>query len=282
MNVSDLHDNLTQQRRDARLLWPRLLARRVFAGLCACIGVLLAGYAATGTIRVAVKREPSHELMRLFDLDAPANVSSYFSVLQLSMAAGLLWFIGSYARRRSDRHARQWLALAGIFVLVGLDEMAHLRALVEAPFRAAFHSDGVPQDAWMLTYGLLVVLIGWAYWGLLAQLSARTRTLMIVSGALYVGAAAGFQFYGGYVLPRIGGMAAAHGSFAHLALVFLVSGAKLFGIALFIYALLGHVQSTMGRVQINIGPVPDDPPEKQDENATETLQLLDLSRSERR
>jgi hypothetical protein len=38
----------------------------------------------------------------------------------------------------------------------------------------------------------------------------------------------------------------------------------------------------MGRVQINIGPVPDDPPEKQDENATETLQLLDLSRSERR
>lgn len=274
-------DNLTQQRRDTRLLWPRLHVDRVFARLCAFIAVLLACYVVTTAMRMQAGSGQLQGLTRLFDLDAQASVPTFFSVLQLNIAAGLLWIIGSHARRRSDRYDQHWLVLAAIFIFLGLDKVAQIHELIEAPLRAAMHLSGVPQVAWLVPYGVLVALIGWTYLGFLAQLPTRTRMLLILSGALYTGGAAGLEMYGGNLAMRLGGPAAAQHNLAYLTEVFFEQAAEMFGIALFIYTLLGHIQATLGRVQINLGPVPDDPPEKQDLNATETLQIPQFGRSNR-
>jgi len=265
------------QRRDAVLHWPRLLPRRVFVGLCICIATLLCCYVLTVAIRLTSTRQSLFGMVHLFDLDAEANIPTYFSVVQLNIAAGLLWAIGAHARRRADRYTRHWLALAAIFLFLGLDELAQIHELIEDPVRAAFHLSGALRNAWVLPYAGLMLVLGWAYVPFLAHLPPRTRALTMVSALIYVGGAAGLEMYGGYLTTQLGGQAAAEHNVAYLTEVFFEEGMEMFGIALFIYTLLDHIRHTMGRVLVHVGSARRPTP-AQELNGTQALQVLDRRR----
>ena len=268
------------QRREAALRRPRLLPRRVFIGLCACIAFLLCGYVATVAMRLMTTHRLLFGLVHLLDLDAEANIPTYFSVVQFNIAACLLWLIGAHARRRADPYARHWLALAGVFLLLGLDELAQIHELVGVHLREGMHLSGVLLNAWVMPYAVLVLLVGWAYVRFLVHLPARSRVLTILSAAIYVGGAAGLEMYGGYLTTQLGGQAAADNSVRYLTEVFFEEGMEMFGIALFIYTLLDYIQSTMGLIQINVGPTRA-AGSAQDLDATGTMEILQLGRTTR-
>ena len=235
---------------------------RVLLALCSCITVLLACHVGTMTLRFGIVMSPlltSHPslfgLVRLFDLNAEANIPTFFSVLQLAIAAALLYVIGRHAHQRTDRFAHHWLILGAIFLFLSLDELAQIHELLGPPVRNFLHTDGILYYAWFIPYGILTAVIGVAYIGFLAQLPVRTRWLFILSGLIYVGGAVGLELYGGYLNSRLGDKAMKT-SIAYLTEVFLEEGMEMFGIALFIYALLTHIHVTIGRVQFHFAPNP--------------------------
>ena len=252
--------------------WPWMQPQRVFLRLGTCIVLLLGCYAATVAVRLTTGHERLHGLVRLFDLDGEANIPTFFSVFQFNVAAGLLWIIGSRARCCADRYARHWLALACIFVFLGLDELAQIHELFSDPLRASLHVDGALRYAWVIPYGCLVLAVAAAYLNFLSHLPDRTRWLMVISAAIYVGGAVGLELYGGYLETQLGTEATGT-SVAYLIEVFFEEGMELLGIALFIFALLEYIGTSMGWVQINVGSGPTAEP-IQELTAMQTLHLL--------
>lgn len=266
-----------RQRGDASEHWPSLSPRRILIGLCACIAALLCGYVATVAVRLTTAHRFFFGLVRLLDLDAEANIPTYFSVVQLNIAAYLLWMIGAHTRRRADPYSRHWLALGAIFVFLGLDELAQIHELLSQPFRVWLHADGMLHWAWVIPYGTMALAVGATYVGFLMHLPVRTRWLMVSSALIYIGGAAGLEMYGGYLESRLGAKAT-YTSLAYLTEVFFEEGMEMFGIALFIYTLLDHIQHTMGRVLIHVGSA-QVPTPTQELNDTQALQILDSSRA---
>ena len=229
--------------------------RRVFLTLCACIATLLGCYIVTVATRLLTTHHWLFGLVRLFDLDAEANVPTFFSVLQLATAALLLNMIGRQARLRSDPFARLWLGLGAIFLFLAMDELAQIHELLRPAANSPMHASGMLYYGWVIPYGVLTATVGAIYIRFLLHLPVRTRWLMVLSGLIYVGGAAGLEIYGGYLEAHLG-PEAAQNSLAYLVEVFFEEGMEMFGIALFIYTLLDHIRSTAGRVAINVGPAP--------------------------
>jgi len=231
--------------------------------------------------RLTTAHQSLFGLVRLLDLDEEANIPTYFSVLQLNIAACLLWMIGGHARRRADPYARHWMVLAAIFVFLGLDELAQVHELLSHPLRMSMHVDGMLRYAWVIPYGALALVVGAAYLGFLMHLPTRTGWLLVTSGLIYVGGAAGLEMYGGYLETKLGAEAIKT-SLAYFTEVFFEEGMEMFGIALFIYTLLDYIQATMGLIQINVGPAPAAAGPARDLDATGTLEILQQRPASRR
>ena len=235
----------------------RIDPARAIRTLCLCIAVLLLLHGATMAMRLA-HVSGLVSFVRLFDLDTEANVPTYYSVLQLACAAVLLMVIGADARQRGARFARHWLLLGVLFWFLSLDELAQIHESLSRVVRARLHVDGMLHFAWVIPYGVFTAAAGLAYLPFLMHLPERTRRLVVWAALIFLGGAAGMELYGGFLHARLG-VAELGASTAYMTEVLVEEGMEMFGIALFIYALLTHMQETMGSIHITIGPVPTGP-----------------------
>ncbi len=115
-----------------------------------------------------------------FDLDEEESFGTWFSSLLL-LAASLISFVAA----NSDAHRRRWWAFLGCgFIVLSIDEIAGFHEFVNTMVEATHWT----------TFGIgLVLLVGLAYLPFLLGLPARTRNLLLVAGALYVGGAVGVE-----------------------------------------------------------------------------------------
>jgi hypothetical protein len=245
--------------------------RRVLLALSVCVATLLGCYVVTVAVRLLTTHHWLFGLVRLFDLDAEANVPTFFSVLQLAVAAFLLGIIGRQARQRADRFARHWLGLGAIFLFLSVDELAQMHELLGPPNHELLgpHSNSHMQPdgllyyvmyyGWVIPYGLLAIAVAATYLRFLMHLPTRIRRLMILSALIYIGGAAGLEMYGGYLEARGAILEARFGpdrvraNLPYLTEVFFEEGMEMFGITLFIYTLLDYIRAITGRIQIDVG-----------------------------
>lgn len=230
---------------------------RAIRTLCLCIAVLLGLHGATMAMRMA-HVSGLVSFVRLFDLDTEANVPTYYAVQQLACAAVLLMVIGADARQRGARFARHWLVLGVLFWFLSLDELAQIHESLSRVVRTRLHVDGMLHHAWVIPYGVFTAAVGLAYLPFLMHLPGRMRRLVVWAALIYLGGAVGMELYGGLLHARLG-VAELGTSTAYMTEVVVEEGMEMFGIALFIYALLTHMQETMGRIHMAIGPAPAGP-----------------------
>lgn len=133
--------------------------------------------------------------INLLNMDGEQNLTSLFSSALLWIAAGLLGSIASVTSEKKQRMG--WMGLAVIFLFLGVDEFASLHerlgGMVDR-FVAAF---GLGCFAWVIPYGIFLILLVVTYIKFLWRLPLDTRTWLIVAGAIYVGGALGFEIIGG-------------------------------------------------------------------------------------
>ncbi len=224
-----------------------LVPRRVFGVLLLIIGMLTAASLIVHSIRLTTGHDFQHGLMPLFDLNGERNIASWFSSFFMLAAATLLCCIGIAGRAKHDRFARHWLVMAAVFLGLAIDEVAAAHELLTRPLREGLHVASIFHYAWIIpgsVFALTFLLMNVTF---LRHLPARTRTLFVLSGALFVGSAVGMEMLEGYYDVVYG-----HGGWGYVLLSTIEEVGEMVAMALFINVLMDYMAHYVPEVRLRV------------------------------
>lgn len=183
------------------------------------------------------------------------NVPTYYaSTLFLACATLALLVCVSRARAR-ETYAGHWAVLAAIFTYCALDEMIEIHERLVKPVRALFHTKGLFYWAWVIPFGVLLVIFVLAYLGFLKNLPKGPRTLVVAAGAIYVLGAVGIEMLGGRYYSLHPGRSFIYASYQTIEESF-----ELMGLSLGILGLLSYIKDRIKSVRIELSDGPSEAP----------------------
>ncbi len=179
------------------------------------------------------------EILELFDPGKESSVTTYFSVINLLVAAALLFVIHRDARARAKPMPWHWLALSLVFVYLSLDEGAAIHERAGGRFYEAvgLALPLIQTHRWLIAGVLFTVVIGAFFTPFLLRLDAPTRLRFVLAGGIFVAGALGIEFIGAIMINQ--------GGFEKVDLAYKLrrigeEGCELLGIALFNCALFAR------------------------------------------
>ena len=216
-----------------------------FAGVTGCLLLVHVGFQ---TLRFVTGDRFLLGLGPLFNLGAERSLPTYYSVFALLFAALLLAAITVATRAAGQGWTRHWAGLSAIFVLLSVDEMLELHEELIEPVRSLLHTGGVFYYAWIIPYGLALLMLAVVYLGFLRALPRRTAALFVVGGAIFVGGGIGLEMLGGVVSETWG-----NDNPTYVAMQTIEETLEMAGIVVFIYALADYMATRFGGLRVRIG-----------------------------
>ena len=189
-------------------------------------------------------------LVRMFDMLNEGNVPTWYSSMTLMACAAVLGAIAFVRMRQRDRFRWNWLGLALLFVLLSVDEAAFIHETVQAVLRRGMRKEDSFYSLASIVYPSLLALAALlANLRFLASLPRRTAMLFLCAGAVFVGGAIGVD-YVGELHKNAHGMQ--NMTFALMNAV--EEGMEMFGVVIFLYALLDYVKTSVGPLVFGAPP----------------------------
>jgi hypothetical protein len=196
-------------------------------------------------------RQHGEFIINLFDLDSEHNIPTLFASACLLGCAALLALIAHADQCQSYGHAHYWRLLSLAFLGLAADEVLVLHEQINTPLRNWLGVGGALHFAWVIPYGLgLLVLLSLGI-GFIRRLPNRSRLLFGSAGALYVGGALGMELLGAHIVSTQGR------GLTYEWVTTLEEVLEMSGVALFIYALLSHIERQFPGTHMMIGASPD-------------------------
>ena len=202
-------------------------------------------------------------LVDLFDLDAEANMPSWYSASVLLICSGVLALIATAKRQSRDRYRWHWVGLSVGFLYLSADEEAGIHEIIGPLFAGAGHwltlhvsssfryLAAYPVYTWVLPACAAAAIIGLWYTKFLFALPRRTGVLFVVSAAIFLGGAVGVEVIGARHVLFYGQHDPVYG-----ALVVLEESMEMSGIALFLFSLLRYAQAEIGSIRLQFETPP--------------------------
>jgi hypothetical protein len=184
----------------------------------------------------------------LFDIDREGNIPTLYSAVTELLCAGLLAIIATARKRQEKRDYLYWAGLAIIFLFLAIDDGVALHENIIRPLRTALHTSGVLYFAWVIPYGIFVIILALIYLRFLFSLPVRTRYMIILAGLIYVGGAAGFEMIGGKWTELHG-----QENVAYELITTCEQSLQMAGILVFVYALMSYIASELNDLYFHIG-----------------------------
>jgi hypothetical protein len=231
----------------------RLSPQRIVRGLALIIFALAFASALGLWYKYFLNHDVVPWLIRVFDLDAEANIPTWYSSSTLLLCALLLAIIGHAKKGHHDLYARHWQVLALVFLYLSLDETARIHELTINPLREAFRLSGMFYYAWVIPAGIILLILGFFYLRFLVALPAKTRRLFIVAGSVYVSGAMGVEMEQGSLVSRYGEQ-----HFLLQVLANVEEIGEMVGTALFLYALLVYIREHLTEIRVQIQSTTED------------------------
>ncbi|MDY6919155.1 MAG: hypothetical protein SV765_02955 [Pseudomonadota bacterium] len=174
-------------------------------------------------------------VVKLVDFNSERNVPTLFSTLLLLIASTLL-FIIAVNQKAQGGFPKAWLGLSLIFLFLGVDEISSIHEHFTLPAREAFGASGLFYFAWVIPYGVALLILAAVYFRFLMALPKPTLVLFIISGVVFVSGAIGFEMLGG----RHDELTKDKGTL-HQIYYTCEELLEMLGVAIFIYALLRYI-----------------------------------------
>lgn len=187
-----------------------------------------------------------HGLVPLFDFDSESNVPTLYSSITLIICSALLFIIGLNCKKNKSSYGH-WVGLSLIFVYLSIDEINAIHEKLTTPLRRMFQASGYLHYAWVIPYGISLLVLVVVYSGFLLKLPRNTSLLFLASGAIYVLGEIGFELLGGRQEELFGKNNILY-AFYYTCEEFL----GMLGIALFIYALLAYIANKSEALIISV------------------------------
>lgn len=212
----------------------------VLLGLVAVLLALQSLYAEYVLANILGMRSNSApaRLLDLFSVNLEESIPTWYSSLNLFLAAALLGWIALARHRQAAPGRRYWIGLAAIFLVLSMDEGAAIHESASGPLQRAFDTSGFFEFGWLLLGIPVVLIFGLLYARFWWRLPGRTRTLFAIAGGLYVGGAIIIEGISASQYAVVGGS-----SFRYLAIATVEETFEMLGVVVFIYALLDYLQS---------------------------------------
>ena len=189
------------------------------------------------------------DFYRWFNTDGEKNFPALFSSLLLMFAAVLLLVITVAKHQSRDRYTLSWGLLALIFCGLSADEWMSFHEKmtdVVGNSAVALPTQGIFHFAWIVVGIAFVAAVGLAYRNFLIALPRQYARLFLKAAALYISGAIGLEMAAGYYAEN-------HQQWNRLVWLGFTTveeGLEMFGIILFIYALLHYIQNVMGGLNL--------------------------------
>ena len=180
----------------------------------------------------------SRDFVRLFDLNAEANIPTLFSSLLLLFSSLLLSIISFFKKRDNGSYTLHWSGLAVIFFFLFIDEAVSLHEILIDPIRTLLSTSGLFYYAWIIPYGILILILAIGYFKFILHLPSSSRFLFIMAGSIYTMGAMGFEMIGGHHDELFSQFTKTYALW-----VLFEETLEMIGIVIFIYSLLLYLTS---------------------------------------
>ena len=187
-------------------------------------------------------------LVPLFDLEREENIPTLYSSIAILFCSALLAIIAFAKKKNGELNYRYWLGLAVIFLFLSIDESVSIHERLRAPVRSLLNPPELLYAAWVIPYGIALIIFLFVYLKFIINLPAKTRLLFILAGLIYVMGALGLEIIGGPLYKVHRALQESDSKKAYIPFV-VVSGfeelLEMVGIVVFMYALMSYIDSDL-------------------------------------
>jgi len=193
-------------------------------------------------------------ISRLFDLDTENNIPTWYSSTTLFLCAILLGLIAAKTRQNGDRYSTHWIGLSGIFAFLSLDEAASVHELF-IPVGETLGTSGVLTFFWVVPALIAVLVVAIIYWKFLVQLPSKTKRLVAIAAACFLGGAIGLEMVAGYYISLHPGVlmwdVSADWYGVTLSIIMIAEELlEMLGVAILLYTLLSYIIEEINGISI--------------------------------
>ncbi len=135
-------------------------------------------------------------LIPMFQMDQEQNVPTMFSTLML-IGCSVLTFTQGLAARPPASGRWYWWGLAALFLFLSCDEFFQLHEELIGPVRTALDTSGPLLFAWVIPYGLGVLVLGAIYLRFFMRMERGLRLRLMFAAGVYLCGALGMEMAGG-------------------------------------------------------------------------------------
>ena len=221
---------------------PRLTARALAAMTAAIIITgALANYAVYNV--APYPDHPITDVLRRFDLGHEPSVPAFYSASVMLASAAFLVFLGWRDRSGGPSRRRYWYALSFLFLCLAIDETVMFHEMGTA----AMHAMQLGQSlyfSWILPGLAFAVIVGLVFRQFLMSLNRRTRTLLMLSGVVFLAGALGMELVAGILFSAAETELAALRSVSHVVVQAIEEALEMAGVAIFLYGLVDYANVT--------------------------------------
>ncbi len=190
--------------------------------------------------------------IRLTNLDVERSIPTLFAFILLLTCSFFLFIIAS-AKREDGKGYMYWLVLSAIFLFLSIDESLGIHESIMEKMRTVINASGYLYFAWVIPYGIGLIVFLLAYIKFLFNLPHKTCILFIIAGFVYVSGAIGLELIGGKCYELYG-----EHSLSFVMLSTIEEILEMAGTVLFIYALTSYMDSELKCSRFRIKSIPDE------------------------
>lgn len=210
-------------------------SRKVLRILLLTIFILLIGNIVTIILLPVFDYNYNKSIIRLINFDTENNFPTLFSFLILSISSILLFFIAKM-NKEANYDFKYWLFLGWVFMFLAIDEAISIHEIIGGIVQRTFKTDGIFYFAWVIPYGILLILLLITLRKFLNNLPKEILKLFLFSGLIFVIGAIGFEMIGSKIRYDIG-----MNNTNYIVVYTIEETLEMVGISLFIYALLRYI-----------------------------------------
>ena len=174
-----------------------------------------------------------------FNFNNEYNIPTYYSVFTMLVSSMLLGIIALLKKNKRNEYY-YWLGLSILFLFLSMDELFSIHEALIKPTREYLTTSGLFYFAWVIPYGIALILFALLYIRFILHLPKRTRYLFILSGVIFISGAVGVEMFEGKAVELYGRdniIFALYYTFEEML--------EMLGMAVFIYALISYIGDTI-------------------------------------
>lgn len=225
------------EQRPTVMLQPRNVA--YFLGMTALF--LLVAHLIGLLMKHILGHDSVYGLVPFFYLDAEKNAPALFSTC-LFLINALLFLSLWLAQRVRSKPQAVWLFLSGLFCFLAIDEFFSVHEQLIRPVRLALGTSGFFYFAWIIPYGIAVILLAPFMISTVWHIEERIRIWFILSATTFLAGSVGCEMMGGKYFE----MTSRKKDIVYGIIVACEESLEMAGLILLAYALLSLVQSKYG------------------------------------